>query len=204
MSSQIPSLSQSMLALYGPELKLQSASYAVCIHQIMVGNYLEELLHWQYASIKHMWLAKNIYIHTHTLGSWMLKLINYLLRKKSPWIFICYTKPIVLIHTWPTDPNRYIIVSPVPSAVGDDQYESKATPLTCQPHKELNKLVMIIHNESTKNPPLLNENLTHELWPSPHATTFRSSMLQTWTKSSSPPVKMYLPSMLIDNTLSIT
>lgn len=150
MSSQIPSLSQSMLALYGPELKLQSASYAVCIHQIMVGNYLEELLHWQYASIKHMWLAKNIYIHTHTLGSWMLKLINYLLRKKSPWIFICYTKPIVLIHTWPTDPNRYIIVSPVPSAVGDDQYESKATPLTCQPHKELNKLVMIIHNESIK------------------------------------------------------
>jgi len=40
------------------------------------------------------------------------------------------------------------------------------------------------------------KNLTHELCPSPHATTFRSSILHTWTKSSSPPVKMYFPSIL--------
>jgi hypothetical protein len=37
---------------------------------------------------------------------------------------------------------------------------------------------------------------TQELWPSPHATTAWSSMLQTWTKSSSPPVNTYFPSGL--------
>lgn len=83
MSSQILSLSQSMLALYGPQLKLQSASYAVCIHQIMVGNYLEELLRWQYASIKHMWLAKNIYIYTHTHTRKLNVEINKLLVKEE-------------------------------------------------------------------------------------------------------------------------
>lgn len=41
-----------------------------------------------------------------------------------------------------------------------------------------------------------NDNITHELCPSPHATIFLSSMLHTCTRSSSPPDNKYLPSAL--------
>ena len=45
--------------------------------------------------------------------------------------------------------------------------------------------------------------ITQELCPSPQATTARSSILQTWTRSSSPPVSTYLLSMLNNTKHSI-
>lgn len=72
-----------------------------------------------------------------------------------------------------------MIVSPVPSEFGDVQYESKATPLTCQHDAVLSKQGGYNHVRSISRSALVYMDRTHELCPSPHATTFRSSMLQT-------------------------